>query len=191
MGTQRTLSDSEVLARLQEADVAVFEAIAGYQSPVLDRLLPALSEVANYSRLWIGGAALLALLGGRNGRSVAAEGLVAVGLTSATANLAVKGVARRTRPTSEVPEERRLEQPASSSFPSGHTASAAAFSGIVGKRYPLLHTPLNLLAVSVGMSRVYTGVHYPGDVLAGWALGRLVSSAVWLVWPKRWAARHP
>jgi undecaprenyl-diphosphatase len=69
-------------------------------------------------------------------------------------------------------------QPDSSSFPSGHSASAAAFSGIVDRAYPKLWLPINGLAAAVGFSRVYTGVHYPGDVLGGWILGKTVAFVV-------------
>jgi undecaprenyl-diphosphatase len=74
-----------------------------------------------------------------------------------------------------VPEARWLQQPTSSSFPSGHAASAAAFSGVIGRTIPELRVPVDALAGSVSFSRVYTGVHFPGDVLAGWLLGRGVA----------------
>jgi undecaprenyl-diphosphatase len=99
-------------------------------------------------------------------------------------NVPLKSAVRRKRPTDEVPEERRLEKPESYSFPSGHTASAAAFSGIVAKAYPKLWLPINGLAAMVGFSRVYTGVHYPGDVLGGWMVGKSVAFVV------RWAAER-
>jgi membrane-associated phospholipid phosphatase len=158
------------------ADVALFSRVAGMHSPALDRVLPPLSIAASYSTLWIGTAALIALLGGQRGRRVAAAGLGAVAATSALANLAVKGLARRVRPQVSVPESRRLQQPASSSFPSGHTASAAAFSGVVGREIPVLWLPLNTTAAAVGFSRIYTGVHYPGDVAIGWLLGKSVAA---------------
>ena len=140
--------------------------------------MPPLSEAASYSRIWMGVTALLVLLGERRGRRTAIEALVAVGITSALANLAIKGIAKRQRPVGEVPDARRLRQPDSSSFPSGHTASAAAFSGVVGSRYPPLWLPINTLAAAVGFSRIHTGVHCPGDVLAGWILGKAVALGV-------------
>jgi len=134
----------------------------------------------------MGIAAVIAVLGGRKGRLVAAEALLATSATSAIANLAAKNFVRRTRPETSVPKSRRVERPDSSSFPSGHTASAAAFSAIVGNRIASLYVPINVAATSVGFSRVYTGVHYPGDVLAGWMLGRLVAGTVNMLWPKKW-----
>ena len=160
--------------RLAELDDSVFDAIAGWDSPRFDSFLPGLSQAASFSRIWIAIAALLAVFGGRKGRRTAAEGMVAVGVTSFLANLVLKNLTRRTRPQDPVPEERALPKPDSTSFPSGHTASAAAFSMVVGAEYPVLWAPLNMLAGLIGFSRIYTGVHYPGDVLGGWALGRSV-----------------
>jgi len=185
-GPRQQLSNEEVLHRLQDADVAVFEAVAGYTSPILDRAMPILSEAASYSRIWLGISGLLAAFGGTKGRQTSAEALTAVGVTSVLANLVLKRSIPRTRPESEVPERRRLKQPSSSSFPSGHSASAAAFSSVVADEYPRSYVPITGLAASVAFSRVYTGVHYPGDVLAGWLLGRTVAGVVRFIWPKRW-----
>ena len=180
------LDNQEMLDLLREADVAAFQAVAGWHSPTLDRVLPTLSQTANNSVLWMGTAALIAAVGGRQGRRVAAEALVAVGITSAIANLAAKNLVRRSRPATDVPVGRRVERPDSSSFPSGHTASASAFSSVVGDELTPLYFPINLVAGAVGFSRVYTGVHYPGDVLAGWVLGRFVGGTVRALWPQRW-----
>lgn len=158
--------------RLQALDERAFEHVAGWHTPMLDRVLPRLSVAASYSRLWVAIAVLVAAVGGRRGRRAAVEALVAVGVTSAVANQGAKRLADRRRPLRSVPDERRLEHPGSSSFPSGHTASAAAFSGVIGAEIPGLRLPLNALAAGVGLSRVYTGVHYPGDVAVGWVLGK-------------------
>jgi undecaprenyl-diphosphatase len=57
------------------------------------------------------------------------------------------------------------------SFPSGHTAAAFVMVSILGSFYPVLLLPLVILASFIGISRVYLGVHYPSDVLAGAILG--------------------
>jgi diacylglycerol kinase family enzyme/membrane-associated phospholipid phosphatase len=171
-----TGSKLTMLQQLEEIDAALFERIAGWESPPLDRIMPALSQAASHSKIWIAMAAAMSLLGGKEGRRTAVEGLTAVAITSLLANLVAKGFFRRPRPTDQVPEPRRLPTPGSSSMPSGHTASAAAFSRVVGTAYPGLRIPLTTLAVAVGFSRVYTGVHYPADVLAGWLLGTGIGS---------------
>jgi undecaprenyl-diphosphatase len=167
-----------VLDAAEDLDRGVFDAVARWHSPLLDHTMPELSIVASQSRLWMGVALVLSVFGGRKGRQTAAEGMVAIGVNSFLANVVFKHLTRRKRPTDPVPEARRLVQPKSSSFPSGHTASAAAFAGIVGRAYPKLWVPINALASTVGFSRVYTGVHYPGDVLGGWLLGKAVAFVV-------------
>lgn len=71
-----------------------------------------------------------------------------------------------------------MPMPESTSFPSGHAASAFAFAYTVGRHYPLLAVPIRLLATGVAYSRVHTGVHYPGDVVLGSVVGAGTSAMV-------------
>ena len=158
----------------RRVDVAVYAAIAATPTPSLDRAMSRLSEAANYSRLSFASAALLGLTGGRAGRRAAAMGLASVGVTSAAVNLLIKPLGARRRPdleASEVPFARQVPMPASSSFPSGHSAAAFAFATGVGYTMPDAAVPLRALAALVAYSRVHTGVHYPGDALVGALLG--------------------
>jgi undecaprenyl-diphosphatase len=79
--------------------------------------------------------------------------------------------------------------PTSSSFPSGHSASAATFAVAVGDVLPALRWPLRLAGAAVAFSRVYTGVHYPGDVAAGVVSGAVIGRVTALA-GRRLAARH-
>jgi undecaprenyl-diphosphatase len=164
---------------LERVDRAVYEAVAATATPRLDGAMRRLSTAANYSRLSIAASAILAVTRGSRGRHAAVSGLMSVAATSAIANVLVKPLAgRRRRPdraAAEVPLARQVPMPASRSFPSGHTAAAVAFASGVGRVMPLAALPLHALAVLVGYSRVHTGVHYPGDVLAGAALGATIA----------------
>jgi undecaprenyl-diphosphatase len=70
-----------------------------------------------------------------------------------------------------VPLARRVRMPRSTSFPSGHSASAFAFATGVGQVLPRQAVPLHVLAALVAYSRVHTGVHYPADAIAGAVVG--------------------
>lgn len=162
------------LRELGAVDRAVYQAVAVTPTSHLDDVFRRLSNAANYSRLWLGMAAAIATLGGRRGRRVALESVLAVGATSATVNLGLKPVARRRRPERLDPapfEARLVRMPESTSFPSGHSASAFAFAYTVGRHYPALAVPIRVLASAVAYSRVHTGVHYPGDVVLGSSIG--------------------
>jgi hypothetical protein len=72
----------EALRELGAVDRAVYEAVADTATPELDGPVRQLSNAASYSRLWLGIAAVIAVLGGRRGRRAALEGVLAIGVTS-------------------------------------------------------------------------------------------------------------
>ncbi|MEU6236003.1 phosphatase PAP2 family protein [Kitasatospora sp. NPDC047058] len=169
-----------LLRDLDAIDQVVYAAVAKADTPALDVGLRRLSRAADHSKISLTLAALLALRPGRT-RRAALGGVAALGLASATANLLGKRIVRRPRPNrvaAEVVTGRHVPMPASTSFPSGHTASAVAFAVAVGAGLPEAAFPLGVLAGAVGYSRVHTGVHYPGDVVAGSVLGATCAAAV-------------
>ena len=99
---------------------------------------------------------------------------IVAGVGGATvANLILKALFARTRPSIFTP----LVRETSYSFPSGHAMVSSAFVFIV--MLLLWHTKYRVPAVLggllatllIGLSRIYLGVHYPSDVLAGWCVG--------------------
>jgi membrane-associated phospholipid phosphatase len=164
----RWITDAERL------DHAVYVAIADTPTPALDEAMGRLSRAADYSRLSLASAAALAIAGGPGGRRAAATGLVSLAVTAVTVNVAVKPLWRRRRPdraAHAVPTARHVPMPSSGSFPSGHSAAAFAFAAGVGDIAPSAGAALHALAALVAYSRIHTGVHYPGDVVAGALLG--------------------
>ena len=169
-----------VRRRVASLDRSAYDAVAGMYIPGLDRPLRQVSDFANFSKPWLLIAAALALFGGPRGRRAAVTGAVAIGLTSLVVNQPMKLLAERRRPDRMqlgVPESRWVPMPSSTSFPSGHAASAAAFAVSVGDVLPKLRLPLRAAAAVVAFSRVYTGVHYPGDIVVGAAVGALLGHA--------------
>jgi membrane-associated phospholipid phosphatase len=172
---------AEVLRELGAVDRAIYSAVASTSTPGLDEPLRRLSNAANNSRLWLAIAAGLAVTGGRTGRRAAARGTLAIGVTSALVNLGVKSLWSRPRPDragAGVPGQRNVRMPASTSFPSGHAASGFAFAAAIGREQPWVGLALRFLAATVAYSRVHTGVHYPGDAVAGSLIGASTGQAV-------------
>lgn len=170
---------------IRRADLAAFRIVARTRMPRVDPAMSRLSRAANHSRLWMAIAVLLATFGRRFGKRAAVRGIASIAITSAVTNLPAKLLAGRARPdTALVPEVRRLARvPTSTSFPSGHAASAFAFATAAALEHRQSRVPLFALATAVAYSRVHTGVHYPGDVLVGAAIGAGVAQATTRTWP--------
>lgn len=170
--------------RLRAADERLFARAATSHNDAVDAVLPRLTRLADHGVLWFGVAAGLAL-SGRSGRRAAARGLTSLAVSSAVVNGPAKWVFRRRRPDHTlVPALRQLRrQPRTTSFPSGHSASAAAFATGVALQAPAVGVPIAVVAAAVAYSRVHTGVHYPSDVVVGAAIGAGTAVALRRAWP--------
>lgn len=135
----------------------------------------AASVTARGGALWLPVAGLLALAGRRR---TAQRALTAAAVAMPLGHLVSFVVHRRRPPAADLPARQALpEHPDSSSFPSKHAVTAAAFGTATALEDPgaaVFVTPLVLL---VAYSRLRTRVHWPTDVLGGLAIGALVALA--------------
>ncbi len=109
-----------------------------------------------------------------------------IGISSITAAIIVnllKHSINKVRPFITYPFITKLSDGGSSSFPSGHTSDAFVLAAALSLGYPKWYiiVPAYLWAFAVGYSRMYLGVHYPSDVLAGIITGTSAAVICFLI----------
>jgi membrane-associated phospholipid phosphatase len=169
-----------MIERLQRCEERVLAAVAG---SIPDSVVPAarvLTELGGVPQVWscvLGVAALAAV----RRRSLAAF-FAPVGTLAAAAGLRrlIAELLGRPRP----PQRYWHAEWSGPSFPSRHTTLATLGAGLVVDttvRCRLFRGPVLVIGGVVGVSRIVLGVHWPSDVLGGWAFGWLA-----LVLSRRW-----
>ncbi len=109
-------------------------------------------------------------------------------------DLILKELVQRSRPFWVIPELTTLvAEPTSYSFPSGHACSSFAaahtyWMGLKERRFRWLRWVTMALAALMAFSRLYVGVHYPTDVLAGCLVGFVGSGVIWKLLNRRYDA---
>ncbi|MEI8026742.1 MAG: phosphatase PAP2 family protein [Pseudomonadota bacterium] len=77
-------------------------------------------------------------------------------------------------------------------FPSSHASNAAAIAAILWFLVPRKwFFAAAFIVLLVGFSRIYLGVHYPGDVLAGFVVGSIIGALVWRLWSRMGWIQNP
>jgi hypothetical protein len=169
-------ADHVVDGRADRADLAVMEAIHRIDNTPTHRALHLATQLGSHAAIGTA-AGITALVMLRRGRKHDAW-TMAISTGGAMAiNTILKNIFRRQRP---IEMARRIRLPKSHSFPSGHSLLSAATYPIVAHHLveraslpvqAVVHTMAGMIILSVGFSRVYFGVHFPSDVLGGFAAG--------------------
>ena len=149
---------------------------------------PATAVLALASAWWVKGPLLIAAgwcadLRGRRLLPLAGLAATASFFLASGLSMVLKGVFERSRPPEAIGIDALVGVPGTPSFPSGHALTAFAAAGAVAVLAPRLRWAVLGLAATIAFSRVYLGVHFWFDVLAGAALGLVVGLAV--AWPLR------
>lgn len=172
---------TELLERLAQLDGAAIELVHQFHW----RPLTAAFVIA--SAWWVKWplfAAAGAFCDAAKRRMIPAAALCAATAAAAAESVTVviKHLTERNRPPLADPAVQALVGlPDSTSFPSGHAATAFAAATAVGMLHPRLRLPLFALAATVALSRVYLGVHFWSDVLVGSVLGVILGAATVVV----------
>lgn len=169
-----------------------------WSSPALDFIMLRVSHPEDYLAVMLpvglGALSLIAWLATRDGvrgRLTILALILAVGAADLTAAKVLKPGVGRLRPCR--PEAAidgvivRGSCLGRHAFPSNHAANTAAAALVLGLRFRRRWWIGAFIAALVGYSRVYLGVHYPGDVLGGWLLGAGLGLAFAWAAPRLWS----
>ena len=185
---------NDLLLWLAALDQAMFFWInLSWAHPLLDHLMVFITTKQN---MYLPGGLLFGWLlwkGGREGRAAALLVIVAIALADQISASFLKPTLERIRPCKTLEGFRLLTHCGGRyAFPSSHASNAAAVGTLMVGLWGRGKAVWIFLVVLIGLSRVYVGVHYPGDVIGGWVLGILIGIALISLYryaDRRWRPR--
>lgn len=177
---------------LSDADREVYRVLHNrLRARWLDPVMILFTRAGTKGAVWFAFAAGLFIDGSSHARSAALLMAAALLLAEGAINWFLKPIIRRDRPYKHPGLSRLLvSAPGPHSWPSAHAGSSAAAAVVLSVTYPLWSPVFLLVALLIAYSRVYVGVHYPLDVLAGIGVGIMAAAAVLVIVPLLIPAVH-
>ncbi len=150
----------------------------------LDPIIKAITYLGNGGIFWILVCILLMLI--KKTRATGAVCSCSLAVTFLINNLILKNVIARVRPYEAIESLTRIIGAQSDfSFPSGHSGASFAVAVVIFMEMPKKYgIPAVILAFLIALSRLYVGVHYPSDVIAGIATGTVYAVICVMVYRK-------
>lgn len=141
-------------------------------NPVFDLVMPVITNIDFWRYPVLLALLGIAVFGGRYGLMSVLVAVILLTITDQLSSHLIKELVGRIRPCHDIPDLRVLTGCGNSkSFPSSHATNTMAAAIFFGLRYRRILIMLLGVSLMVSYSRVYIGIHYPFDVLAGWMLG--------------------
>ncbi len=156
-------------------DTYLFYAVNhGWQNKFFDTVMPIITDIKCWKIPLLAAWLCLMIFGGKKGRITGIVLVVSIILIDLFNSYPLKFLFARIRPCNVLPDVRALVSTSTSySFPSSHATNIFALATILSNKYRSFRFYFFSVALVVGISRIYVGVHYPFDVLAGAVVGIL------------------
>lgn len=171
---------------LNSIDTQIFVFLNQYiANPLFDFTMPVITNLNNWripiAIVWL----FLLIKGGRRGRVAAILLIPVLAMSDQMSSSVLKPLFGRIRPCHALDSVRLLVGCGGHlSFPSSHATNISAVAVLFGYFYRKGTIWFISIAVLVGFSRIYVGVHYPGDVLFGFMVGSSLSVLLLLIYTK-------
>jgi len=163
-----------MLEPLRSADRWLFHLFnATLTNPVFDRLMPFVTDADRWLLPLLVMVVGILIFGSKRARGIVLVALILVGLSDYITSGIMKPLFERLRPCKELDTARLLLDVCGGryGFPSGHAANSFAAAVWLSGYYRVTKPYVLALAALIAFTRVYVGVHYPFDIVAGAAIG--------------------
>ncbi len=175
-----------MLDSLQAADAALLRGVLALPHPEwLNLLMKAASNTGGFAAP-LGALGFVLLLFRRIASRDFVRLVIAVAIVHLVIDLAVKPLVDRARPSLGADVSIFVDTPSTESFPSGHAASAVAAAAVLSRAWKRGRALIWTMAAVFASARVYLGVHYPLDAVAGCAIGWACAAAATSLGRRTW-----